>query len=71
MNTQDQSVNKPGAVWGVTNFIDGADEGISIIELFATKDLATAFRNEYDIHRPGQYGVTKFKVWDEPMIVRK
>jgi hypothetical protein len=51
-------------VWGVTYFIDGADEGISVIELFDSEDAATAFRDGYQIpNADRRYGVTKFKVW--------
>lgn len=55
-------------VWGVTK--RGADEGITVIELFTTEDLATAFRDGYVV-RLGDpnviYGVTRFTVWDGPM----
>jgi len=50
-------------IWGVTYFIDGTDEGISVIELFDTEDAATAFRDGYSTRRTDRrYGVTKFKV---------
>jgi len=50
-------------VWGVTYFIDGSDEGISIIELFATKAAAEAFRDRYHGRRDRRYGVTRFEVF--------
>jgi len=50
-------------VWGVTRFND-TDEGILILELFATEDCAIAFRDGYATkHTDRRYNVTKFKVW--------
>lgn len=55
-------------VWGVTYFIDGSDEGVSVIELFDTEDAAIAFRDGYTTNRTDRrYGVTKFKVWNAPL----
>lgn len=58
-------------VWGVTVHpatMTGQAEGITIIELFDTADLATAFRDGYATKRPTRmYNVTKFTVWDGPI----
>jgi len=58
-------------VWGVTLHpatFAGQDEGITVIELFDTEDLATAFRDGYAAKRPTRmYRVTKFRVWDGPI----
>ena len=53
--------------WGVTRFDAGTTEGITVIELFATEDLATAFRDGYATNNDGQYRVTKFRIWDGPI----
>jgi len=53
--------------WGVTRFEPGLPEGITVIELFTTEDLATAFRDGYATNHGGQYGVTKFRIWDGPI----
>lgn len=49
-------------VWGVTYYIDGADEGISVIELFATREAAERFRDHYQGKPDRRYGVTRFGV---------
>jgi hypothetical protein len=57
-------------VWGVTVHPaqTGQKEGITIIELFDTAELATAFRDGYATQRPTRmYSVTKFAVWDGPI----
>jgi hypothetical protein len=55
--------------WGVPlATTTGYAEGITVIELFATKDLAIAFRDGYATNRFDRiYSVTKFVIWDGPI----
>lgn len=55
-------------VWGVTYYIDGSDEGVSVIELFATEADAHAFCNRYQGRPNRRYGVTKFCIWDNERV---
>jgi hypothetical protein len=51
-------------VWGVTYFIDGSDEGISVIELFTTRGGAEKFLDQYKGRRPDRTcQVTRFRAW--------
>jgi hypothetical protein len=54
--------------WGVTRFEEGATEGITVIELFATEDLATAYRDGRATRTGRDYGVTRFNIWDGPAL---
>jgi hypothetical protein len=48
-------------VWGVTRFDPAITSGIVVIELFVTKELAKAFRDQ----AARRYTVTRFHIWDE------